>query len=131
MERKWAQGYGNVAFLVGNNIVTFPKAKQMEKFEIKLLVNKRHPLARKTEVTIEDLKNEPMYLESTEFNIHELIVKKCQEAGFEPNIVFGTSGFSLFHKMVQQNKGISVTVDFVFDDMTGNDLVMIPLKKNR
>ena len=39
-----------------------------------------------------------------------------------------TSGFSLCHKMVQQNKGISVTVDFIFDDMKQEDLVMIPFK---
>ena len=55
-------------------------------------------------------------------------MEKCREAGFEPNIAFETSGFSLCHKMVQQNKGISVTVDFIFDDMTGSNLVMIPFE---
>lgn len=128
VERRWAQGQGNAAFLVGNNLVKFPKAREMEKFEIKLLVNKNHPLARKQTVRMEDLKKERLYLESTEFNIHELIVEKCREAGFEPNIAFDTSGFSLCHKMVQQNKGISVTVDFIFDDMTGSNLVMIPFE---
>lgn len=128
VERRWAQGQGNVAFLVGNNMVKFPKAKQMEKFEIKLLVNKSHPLAKKKSVRMEELKNERFYLESTEFNIHRLIVEKCREAGFEPNIVFETSGFSLCHKMVRQNKGISVTVDFIFDDMTGENLVMVPFE---
>lgn len=49
-----------------------------------------------------------------------------RKAGFEPNIVFETSGFSLCHKMVQQNKGVSVTVDFIFEDMKQNSLVMIP-----
>ena len=49
-----------------------------------------------------------------------------REAGFEPDIAFETSGFSLCHKMVRQNKGISVMVDFIFDDMSGSDLVMIP-----
>lgn len=128
VERRWAQGQGNVAFLVGNNMVKFPKAKQMEKFEIKLLVNKSHPLAKKKTVRMEELKNERFYLESTEFNIHRLIVEKCREAGFEPNIAFETSGFSLCHKMVRQNKGISVTVDFIFDDMTGENLVMVPFE---
>lgn len=128
VERRWAQGQGNAAFLVGNNLIRFPKAREMEKFEIKLLVNKKHPLAKKKTVHIDELKNEKMYLESTEFNIHELIVEKCREAGFEPGIVFETSGFSLCHKMVQQNKGISVTVDFIFEDMTGSDLVMIPFE---
>ena len=125
-ERRWEQGQGSVAFLVGNNDVTFPDAVQMESFSVKLLVNRRHPLAGKKEVSFADLKGERFYLENTEFNIHQLITGRCRAAGFEPEIVFGTSGFSLCHKMVQQNKGISVTVDFIFDDMTGSELVMIP-----
>ncbi|MDD3339281.1 MAG: LysR family transcriptional regulator [Lachnospiraceae bacterium] len=128
VERRWAQGQGNAAFLVGNNLVDFPRAKQLEKFEIKLLVNKAHPLAARTGARMEDLENERLYLESTEFNIHTLIVEKCRAAGFEPDIAFETSGFSLCHKMVQQNKGISITVDFIFDDMTSDDLVMIPFE---
>lgn len=125
-ERRWEQGQGNVAFLVGNNDVSFPGAVQMERFPVRLLVNRRHPLAKKEKVSFADLKGERFYLENTEFNIHRLITERCAAAGFEPDIVFGTSGFSLCHKMVQQNKGISVTVDFIFDDMTGSDLVMIP-----
>lgn len=130
VERRWTHGQGNVAFLVGNNLVDFPNARQMEKFEIKLLVNKEHPLAKKKEAFIDDLKNERLYLESSEFNIHELIVEKCRAAGFEPDIAFETSGFSLCHKMVRQNKGISVMVDFIFDDMCGSDLVMIPFRSD-
>lgn len=126
VERRWKQGQGNVAFLVGNNAVTFPEGRQMEQFEIKLLVNRRHPLAERASVSINDLRGERMYLENTEFNIHQLILERCRAEGFEPEIVFGTSGFSLCHKLVSQNKGISVTVDFIFDDMTGKDLVMIP-----
>lgn len=129
VERRWAKGEGNVAFLVGNNLVDFPKARQMEKFEIKLLVNKAHPLAQKDLVSFQDLKNERLYLESSEFNIHELIVEKCREAGFEPDIAFETSGFSLCNKMVHQNKGISVMVDFIFDDMCGSDLKLIPFEE--
>ena len=71
-------------------------------------------MQKKESVSIADLKGERLYLESPEFSIHHLIVDKCREAGFEPNLVFETSGFSLCHKMVQQNKGISVTVEFYF-----------------
>ena len=98
----------------------------MEQFEIKLLVNRNHPFASRKSVTIRDLKGERLYLENTEFNIYQLILNRCQAEGFEPDIVFGTSGFSLCHKLVRQNKGISVTVDFIFDDMTNRELVMIP-----
>lgn len=126
IEQRFLQGEGNVAFTVGDSSTGYMDATFMEKFEIKLLVNREYALAKKESVSIADLKGERLYLESPEFSIHHLIVDKCREAGFEPNLVFETSGFSLCHKMVQQNKGISVTVDFIFEDMKQDSLVMLP-----
>lgn len=126
VEQRFLQGEGNVAFTVGHPSAEYIDATFMEKFEIKLLVNREHPLSKKSSVSINDLRGERLYIESSEFNIHYLILNRCWEAGFEPNIVFETSGFSLCHKMVQQNKGISVTVDFIFEDMKQNSLIMLP-----
>lgn len=126
VEQRFLQGEGNVAFTVGHPSAEYIDATFMEKFEIKLLVNREHPLSKKSSVSINDLRGERLYIESSEFNIHYLILNRCREAGFEPNIVFETSGFSLCHKMVQQNKGISVTVDFIFEDMKQNSLIMLP-----
>lgn len=126
VEQRFLQGEGNVAFTVGHPSAEYIDATFMEKFEIKLLVNREHPLSKKSSISINDLRGERLYIESSEFNIHYLILNRCWEAGFEPNIVFETSGFSLCHKMVQQNKGISVTVDFIFEDMKQNSLIMLP-----
>lgn len=126
VERLFLNGDGNVAFTVGNDALKHVDAVAMEKFEIKLLVHKSHPLAQKQVVSISDLADYPLYIESSEFNIFHLIMKKCEEAGFSPNIVFEASGFSLCHKMVAKNKGISITVDFVFEDMNNDDVVMLP-----
>ena len=97
-------------------------------FLSRLLVNEEHPLAARESVTIQDLKGEPLYIESSQFYIYHLITGKCQEAGFEREIVFQTSGFSLCHKMVKMKKGISVTVDFVYEDMAGSGLKLIPFQ---
>ena len=95
-----------------------------------LLVHESHPLSTRSSVTIEDLKDQPLYIESSQFQIHHLIVNKCREAGFEPDIVFETSGFSLCHKMVKQNKGISVTVNFIYDDMKEDGIKQIPFEEH-
>ena len=126
VERMFTANEGNVAFSVGPSDFSGLHATLLESFEVKLLVNKAHPLSQKSSVTIRDLKDEPLYLESSEFNIHHLIYRRCEEAGFKPNIVFETSGFSLCHKMVKRNKGISVIVDFVFDDMGDDSMVLLP-----
>ena len=87
----------------------------MESFPIKLLVNEKHPLSRRESVTINDIEGEPLYIESREFKIHDKIVNKCREAGFEPNIVFETSGFSLCHKIVEKGKQkVDKTSEFLF-----------------
>lgn len=126
VEQRFLAGEGNVAFTIGSCGWNHVETTFMESFEIKLLVNEEHPLSQRKTVSIRDLQGERLYIESPEFHIHHLIMDKCRKAGFEPNIVFETSGFSLCHKMVQQNKGISVTVDFIFDDMKQRGLVMIP-----
>lgn len=126
VERWLLSGEGNVAFSLAPCDEKLYDVSELASFPVKLLVNKKHPLSKKSSVLIQDLEGEPLYIESREFKIHDMIVDKCREAGFEPNIMFETSGFSLCHKMVRENKGISVTVDFVSDDMGHEDMVLIP-----
>lgn len=126
VERLFQQKEGNVAFTIGPSDSSEFQSHLLESFPIKLLVNRRNPLSQKSSVTILDLKDQALYLESSEFYIHHLIIKRCLQAGFNPNIVFETSGFSLCHNMVRKNLGISVVVDFVFDDMGDDSMVLIP-----
>ncbi len=127
VERLFAAQEGNVAFTIGPADFSPWIATPLEQFEVCLLVNRSHPLSKKTSVTIQDLKDEPIYLESSEFQIHHMFMEKCHLAGFTPHIVFETSGFSLCHKMVRANKGVSLSLGFMFDDMSGDDtMVLIP-----
>lgn len=125
-ERLFAEKEGNVAFSIGKFDEALYEVVPLETFPVKLLVNEKHPLSGRESVTIRDLKDEPLYIESSQFVIHHLIIEKCRTAGFEPNVVFETSGFSLCHKMVKSNKGISVTVDFIYDDMKETGMTLIP-----
>lgn len=55
--------------------------------------------------------------------------RKCNEAGFEPNIIFQTSGFGLCHKLCQQKRGLSIVVDRISQDMTGTGMMKIPFEE--
>jgi DNA-binding transcriptional LysR family regulator len=90
------------------------------------MVHKDNPLSQKTAADIQDLAKYPLYIESSEFNIHHDMMQRCAAAGIEPKIAFESSGFSLCQKMVSKNKGISVIVDFISDDMQNSDLVLLP-----
>lgn len=126
VERLFLSREGTLAFSIAPFQEGLYDVTELESFPIKLLVNKEHPLSRRDSVTIEDLRGERLYIESSEFKIHHIICDKCREAGFVPDIVFETSGFSLCHKLCSQNKGITVTVDFIFQDMKPANTVMIP-----
>lgn len=128
VERKFQKKDGNVAFCVGPFEEGLYETVKLASCLAKLLVHDSHPLASRKTVSIEDIRDEKLFIESSEFKIHHLIVEKCQEAGFHPNIAFETSGFSLCHKMCRERKGISVTLDFVSEDMAMDHLVCLPFE---
>lgn len=126
VERLFEQHEGNIAFSIADFDENKYEIFELARFPIRLLVSHEHPLSSRSSVTIEALKDQPLYIENSNFKIHQLILDKCEAAGFEPTVVFETCGFSLCHKMVRENKGISVTVDFISDDMSKEGLKLIP-----
>ena len=82
-ERLFAENEGNVAFSIGEFDEELYHVVPLETFPIKLLVNEQDPLSEQESVTIEDLKNRPLYIESSQFAIYHLIMKKCEERAKE------------------------------------------------
>lgn len=95
---------------------------------VSLLVYEGHPLAQRESVQFSDLEGEPLILESHIFKIHDLVKKSCRRAGFEANVIYCTSGFSLCHKLTAQKRGISVIVNRISDDMSKQGLKIIPIE---
>lgn len=98
-------------------------------FKPMILIPKNHKLASKKAIQINDLKNEPIILEGSEFKIFHNFMKCCKDAGFIPNIAFETTELSLAHKLCQQGLGLAITVDFAAVDMPLADFVALPFKK--
>lgn len=128
VERLFDQREGNVAF----SIEPFDPGKYeitpIAAFRFSMIVHKSHPLARsgRCQAYIADLKGEPLYLESKAFKIHHIIKNACERAGFTPDIVFQTSGFSLCKSVVFRGSGVSVVVNNIYREMADLDVVMIP-----
>ena len=121
---------GNIALSIGPFAGDHFHVKILKKCNLELLVYKDHPLANRESVRIEDLAGEKLYLENSSFKINEFVQSKCWNKGFEANIVFETNGFDLCYKMCRMKKGLSITVDFVHEDMNTDDLVVIPFEEN-
>lgn len=127
IEREVAAGYYDVGFAIAP--VVDDSLEQIPLFQstVSLLVYEGHRLYDRESVTFADLEGEDLILESRGFKINGLVKKSCQQAGFEPNILFNTSGFSLCHKLTAQHRGISIVVDKISKDMSRDGIRTIPI----
>ena len=126
VERMLLEKEGNVALSVGPFAGECFEVRSLKKCSLGLLVYEGHPLAGKAQVCVEELEGEALCLENNGFKLNEVIRSKCWNKGFEPNIVFETNGFDLCYQMCRMKKGISVTVDFIHEEMRPDGLRMIP-----
>ena len=129
VERMLIEKKGNVALAIGPFVGDCFDVISLKKCSLGLLVYDEHPLAKRKHVSVEDLLDEKLYLENSSFKLNEVIQSKCWNKGFEPNIVFETNGFDMCYKMCRMKKGISITVDFIHDDMKTDGLTMIPFEE--
>ena len=125
-ERMLAEDQGNAAISIGPFAGDLFHIQPLMRRRLCLIVYEGHPLAAKTEVTVEDLKEEPLFMENSSFKINEFLQRQCWLHGFEPSIVYEASSFDICYKMVRLQKGISVVPDFVHEDMKTDNLVQIP-----
>lgn len=98
--------------------------------QVSLLVYEEHPLAERESVQFADLRDEPLILESHLFKIHDLVKENCLRAGFEANVIYCTSGFSLCHKLTAQRRGISVIVNRISADMSAEGMKILPIENS-
>ena len=126
VEQQLADGQGNAALSIGPFAEDLFHIQPLMHCPLCLILPEGHPLCEKEEVTIEDLMDEPLHLENSNFKINEFVQRKCWLRGFEPNIVFEASSFDICYKLCRMKKGISVVPAFVHEDMKTDGLVRIP-----
>lgn len=76
--------------------------------EAVLLVSKDHPLADKDVVSFSEIKEEPMLSITPDYMYYDVVVGKCKEAGFSPNIVFESYQWEWVFEMVADGQGVSI-----------------------
>ena len=125
-ERMLMEEQGNAGISIGPFPGDLFHIQPLTRRRLCLIAYEGHPLAEKNQVTVEDLKEEPLYMENSSFKINEFVQRQCWLHGFEPNIVYEASSFDICYKMCRMKKGLSVVLDFVHEDMKTDGLVKIP-----
>ena len=94
---------------------------------LQVVVHPLHRLAQLNEVSLSDLINEPLILSSSDFSLHDEIIQKCSQAGFQPRIALETSQRELMVQTVAINLGIALMPKNVSDSLNPDLVRSVPL----
>ncbi|MEI3613071.1 LysR family transcriptional regulator [Pseudogracilibacillus sp. SO30301A] len=97
--------------------------------EFMLFTSKKHSLANKKIVQLQDLENENFILFTREFSLHWLVINQCETvAGFNPTISYQSSQWDLITELVAAQLGITLLPKSIYSKMDKNEISMIPIE---
>lgn len=76
--------------------------------EVVVIVNKKHPLAKKEEVSLLELKNEHFISLDETYMLYDRVKIRCNQVDFTPNIISTSSQWDFVAEMVALNQGIAI-----------------------
>ncbi|MDL4841986.1 LysR family transcriptional regulator [Aquibacillus rhizosphaerae] len=97
--------------------------------EAVVVVSKEHRLAKKDQISVEDLKGEPIVVKSVGKGKEHSFVDKCLEQGFTPNVVHEFGSIITAHRLCELNGFVAISIDFVEDELKERNLKIIKLKE--
>lgn len=95
-----------------------------------VVVWSKHPLAKRSELTLEDIKNEPLVAYPETFSLTPYIRSFYQEIMAQPKIVCRSSNWDFLVEMVRSQLGIALLPQSICKRIP-NNVVHIPLVKPR
>ena len=99
---------------------------------VMVMMRRDNPLSQKEYLVFEDLKSEKFVLPSKEFKWHNIIIERCNEVGFNPNISYSIGDLSVTFNIIKQNGGVGFlnkNLSASFDDKENTFVLLLPDKK--
>lgn len=97
--------------------------------KIYMVCHKQHKLARRDQVTLEELAEENLLLFDESSVLYSLITNAFEAEGIKPNITHKIARVEIILTMVADNHGITFLTENNVKDLLGEDHVAIELKK--
>ncbi len=94
-----------------------------------LIVHPDHPLANKSIVDLIELKDENFIFFRKSFTLHDNIINRCIESGFNPKIAFKSSHWDFIAEMVAINFGIALLPRTICQDLDPARIKIIPIEE--
>lgn len=73
-----------------------------------VMMGREHPLAKKADVTLNELRDESWVIDTASSNYTSMITQACQGSGFDPRIVARCKGFEVSVALIREHCGISI-----------------------
>lgn len=102
------------------------QAEPLAVIPLYLLANRESPLGKLETADIAQLRDQPIAIQNQEFNLHQLILRKCRQAGFEPRIVFETNGICMCNQLCLQNETVSIVPAHTMRNLRTDKTRLIP-----
>lgn len=94
--------------------------------DVVVVANKSHPFASREEVSLLEIKDEPLISLNETYMLYDRIKIRCNEAGFEPNIICTSSQWDFIAEMVALNQGISILPKPILSKFHSKNIKAIP-----
>jgi DNA-binding transcriptional LysR family regulator len=95
--------------------------------DVMIMMRRSNPLAKLDTINFEDLKDEDFILPSPEFKWHNIIIDRCRDAGFEPNISYSIGDLHATYHIIVENGGIGFVHKNLAGTLQDRGIAMAPL----
>ena len=95
--------------------------------EMVLVVSTHHPLADRTEITYNDLRNEKFVIFNEEYVLYHQITANCRDAGFEPYIWAVSGQWDYLIELAALQLGVTIMPKPIFKKELREDIRLIPI----
>jgi DNA-binding transcriptional LysR family regulator len=99
--------------------------------DVVIMMRKDNPLAAREILDFKDLKNEKFILPPREFKWHDIIIDRCNEAGFEPNIFYEVGDLNVTYNIIKENCGIGFMHKNLAESFGVRETVIVPLAPDK
>ncbi len=95
--------------------------------EFALFLHKDHKLAKRTSITLNELKDEKFIIFSKDFTLHDYIIQTCERSGFTPSISYQSSQWDLIIELISSKLGITLLPKSIYKRQNNKNIKIIDI----
>lgn len=96
-----------------------------------MVVNQEHPYAKRSEATVDMLRDTPFYIIGEHCKVNEIVCDQCAEHGFSPCFASEVIEVCTVHRLVREKGGVGITVEAYSRSANDPCLVILPFQEPR